>query len=265
MGQTKSKKKHQTKQAEEPNGKHHTKKPKKVETRSSTSSFVEVSAHGSAQNQNKPVRVDSSRKGNKGGDKNDFSMKKLEKLFESYAENEEGIDVDGVIRFFEDIGLDPAEAVVLVVAYHMDAIEMGYFSREEFIGGLEKLGLDSIDKIKAKVPEFQEALANPDVFPEIYKYTFMLYKGPSEAKRSIDIETAGEVLNLIVGDKPHIQSFITFLGSQDEYKVINKDQWMSIYEFSETINSIEDYDEDGAWPVLIDSFVEWLKENNNNN
>ena len=34
-----------------------------------------------------------------------------------------------------------SKAVVLVLAYHMDAIEMGYFSKEEFVGGLEKLGL----------------------------------------------------------------------------------------------------------------------------
>jgi DCN1-like protein 4/5 len=195
-----------------------------------------------------------------------FSMKKLEKLFESYAdEGGEGIEVDDVIRFLEDIGLDPGESVVLVLAYHMNAIEMGYFSREEFVGGLEKLELDSIEKIKEHIPTLQEELANPDTFRLIYKYTFQFYKGPDEAVRNIDKETAVDVLNLLLGDQPHVPKFIHFLTTQDEYKVINKDQWQSILEFSETVNDISDYDDEGAWPVLIDSFVEWWKDHKDEN
>ncbi|KAK7807958.1 hypothetical protein U0070_003030 [Myodes glareolus] len=48
---------------------------------------------------------------------------------------------------------------------------------------------------------------------------------------------------------------------QSKYKVINKDQWCNVLEFSRTISlDLSNYDEDGAWPVLLDEFVEWYKD-----
>ncbi|KAG2456566.1 DCNL5 protein, partial [Polypterus senegalus] len=48
--------------------------------------------------------------------------------------------------------------------------------------------------------------------------------------------------------------------NQSKYKVMNKDQWYNVLEFSRTVHSdLSNYDEDGAWPVLLDEFVEWQK------
>ena len=41
---------------------------------------------------------------------------------------------------------------------------------------------------------------------------------------------------------------------------MNKDQWYNVLEFSRTVNAdASNYDEDGAWPVLLDEFVTWLR------
>lgn len=69
------------------------------------------------------------------------------------------------------------------------------------------------------------------------------------------------MLGLLLGKIwPLFPVFHQFL-EQSKYKVINKDQWCNVLEFSRTINlDLSNYDEDGAWPVLLDEFVEWYKD-----
>ncbi|XP_066892165.1 DCN1-like protein 4 isoform X5 [Kogia breviceps] len=80
-------------------------------------------------------------------------------------------------------------------------------------------------------------------------------------QRSLDINTAKCMLGLLLGKIwPLFPVFHQFL-EQSKYKVINKDQWCNVLEFSRTINlDLSNYDEDGAWPVLLDEFVEWYKD-----
>nr|CAG4643715.1 EOG090X00X3 [Lepidurus arcticus] len=63
-----------------------------------------------------------------------------------------------------------------------------------------------------------------------------------------------------IGLEPeNILIFLEFL-EKSRYRVINKDQWVNILEFSRSVNEdLSNYDADGAWPVLLDEFVEWLK------
>lgn len=63
----------------------------------------------------------------------------------------------------------------------------------------------------------------------------------------MDIETAKAMLQLLLGKHwPLYTQFAQFL-EQSKYKVINKDQWCNILEFSRTIsNDLTNYDVDGA-------------------
>jgi len=52
-----------------------------------------------------------------------------------------------------------------------------------------------------------------------------------------------------------------YLKEQTSYKSVNLDQWMNILEFSRTIRAdFTNYDENGAWPVLLDEYCEWAKD-----
>jgi len=63
----------------------------------------------------------------------------------------------------------------------------------------------------------------------------------------MDMETAKIMLQLLLGKHwPLFTQFAQFLD-QSKYKVINKDQWCNILEFSRTINhDLSNYDLDGA-------------------
>jgi len=46
---------------------------------------------------------------------------------------------------------------------------------------------------------------------------------------------------------------------------MNKDQWNNVFEFYKNFQDqdvVTVYDSDGAWPVMIDEFVEFIKEKN---
>lgn len=63
----------------------------------------------------------------------------------------------------------------------------------------------------------------------------------------MDTDTAKAMLQVLLGKQwamyPEFEQFL----NQSKYKVINKDQWCNILEFSRTINSdVSNYDIDGA-------------------
>ena len=66
-------------------------------------------------------------------------------------------------------------------------------------------------------------------------------------QRSLDIETAKAMLNLLLARQwSLLNSFFQFLD-QSRYKVLNKDQWCNILEFSRSVQTdLNNYDVDGA-------------------
>jgi DCN1-like protein 4/5 len=194
------------------------------------------------------------------GDKNGFSMKRLEEMFEHYKDPEgHQIGPGGVEALCGDLGVEPEDVVVLVLAWHLNAQNMGYFKREEFIDGLQKLGVDSPQKLKNQLPNFRKDLEDQSKFKEIYRYAFFFAK--EKDQKILDLTTADAMLGLVLGNRfPHTEPFRQFLKEQTSYKSVNLDQWLSILEFSKTIKpDLSNYDENGAWPVLLDEYCEWVR------
>lgn len=83
----------------------------------------------------------------------------------------------------------------------------------------------------------------------------------------MDIETAKAMLSLLLSKSwPLYSEFEEFLQQQKAPKVINKDQWNNIFEFSKTIHmDLSNYSIDGAWPVLLDDFVDFLQKKRQEN
>lgn len=197
-------------------------------------------------------------------EKQTFSNKTCNVWFQEYLNaHEETIGPEGMEKFCEDIGVEPENIVMLALAWKLGAKQMGYFTRAEWSKGMADLQVDNIDKLKTKLGYLRSILDNQATFKNIYRYAFDFARDKDQ--RSMDIDTAKAMLTLLLGKSwPLFTSFHQYLD-QSKYKVINKDQWCNVLEFSRQVApDLSNYDEDGAWPVMLDEFVEWYKEHHPN-
>ncbi|XP_065221682.1 DCN1-like protein 4 [Planococcus citri] len=224
-----------------------------VEATMEDDSFVQKRSRNT--NANKSAKIDDT-----------FSQKKCMTWFREYSSVDEPdvIGPEGIEKFCQDLGVEPENIAVLVIAWKMNARRMGFFSSQEWLKGFSDLQCDCIPKIRAKIDHVRSLLQDHSTFKSVYRYAYDFARDKDQ--RSMDSETAKDMLNLLLGKNwklyPQFRQFL----DQSKYKVINKDQWCNILEFSRTINSdLSNYDIDGAWPVMLDEFVEWLKNPSNDN
>jgi len=192
-----------------------------------------------------------------------FSPKRLEELFSKYkASDDDIIGAEGIVKLCDELGVSPDDVVVLVFAYHLNAQSMSCFSKEEFVAGLQKMGIDSISKLKGQFPAFKKELDEPTKFKEIYKFAFNFAK-ESPDQKIISVQIAEAVLKLLLSEnQPHTKKLVKYLSQQTSYKALNMDQWMGLLEFQKSIKEdLSNYDENQAWPVILDEYAAWLKKN----
>ncbi|KAK3100455.1 hypothetical protein FSP39_020327 [Pinctada imbricata] len=189
-----------------------------------------------------------------------FSNKRCVAWFHEYTgPDDDTLGPEGMEKFCEDIGVEPENIVMLSLAWKLGAQTMGFFTKAEWLKGMTELQCDCQRKLQQKLDNLRSYLDDPVRFKNIYRFAFDFARDKDQ--RSMDIETAKAMLALLLGKHWSLFPSFNMYLEQSKYKVINKDQWCNILEFSRSIMSdLSNYDEDGAWPVLLDEFVEWLKE-----
>lgn len=79
--------------------------------------------------------------------------------------------------------------------------------------------------------------------------------------KTVNLEISKAYLALLLTGRPHVQSFLEYLDQQTEYRGLNADQWMTLLDFISNVNEdLSNYDENAAWPVVLDSYVEWKRK-----
>lgn len=190
-----------------------------------------------------------------------INHKSLREFFEQYKDaNSDVILAEGILQLCEDLNVEPEDLVMLVLSWHLKAQTMGEYTRSEFEGGMERLGVDSLDKLKAKLPRFRSELNDPSSFKEIYNYAYLFSR--EKGQKCVQLETALAMWQLLVTPEKwkRVGSWCEFLRQRHK-RAISKDTWTQLLEFMSTIeDDFSNYDENGAWPYLIDEFVAWEKE-----
>jgi len=95
----------------------------------------------------------------------------------------------------------------------------------------------------------------------MYKFSFTFAQ--EKGKKNVDVELACDLWDLLVGTKCSFltqwKSFVTAKRDAGEILVITKDTWNLFYDLiKQTRGNIANFEDDGAWPTMIDNFVEFV-------
>ena len=122
--------------------------------------------------------------------------------------------MEGVVKFLEDLSLDPTSRLVspslkitwsqfssqvLIIAWKFKAQTQCEFSRDEFLGGMAELGCDAIDKLKQKLSSLEKEINDQNKFKEFYQFTFNYAKNPSQ--KGLDLEMALAYWNIVMAGR----------------------------------------------------------------
>jgi DCN1-like protein 1/2 len=199
----------------------------------------------------------SSSKASKAGDVN-----KLSRLFDHYSGSDDEKDLmadERLGKFFQDLEVNPESSLTLGIAWQLKCKNFGEIERKEFVTGFSALGVDSLEAIKKETKRIEGIMQERRGFRDFYRWLFDFIKD-SEERKTIDCESAYEMWALVLRPHfSHLTDFIEFCKKQ-QLKTIPKDLWEQLYEFAKEVKQdFSNYEEDGAWPVTIDSFVEQVR------
>ncbi|KAI5119089.1 hypothetical protein M0805_004862 [Coniferiporia weirii] len=198
-------------------------------------------------------------------------------LFDAYADPEEPdiMNAEGLERLYSaaDVPMDGARPLLL--AWQLDAKELGSFAREDWMKGLEVLGVRNVQSLSAVLVDLEDLLilrkappprpATQSISKSIksrpsqsvidkYKkdrywgyvanveaafskfYVFLFTLMKKEESRNISMEFALALWSVVlVPTYPIMSEVIEFINEKGTYKGVNKDLWTMMKEFCQTV------------------------------
>lgn len=180
-------------------------------------------------------------------------------VFEQFKDaDDDKIGPESLERLFDALELDPLDVTALIFAWKLRAKTPCEFTRSEFVDGLLRLNVDSLRKLKVAVSGLRSMIDSPDDFRSFYIYSFDYNKPPGQ--KSMPIEIARQLWPLLLADRfVHMDIWLEFLQTRSH--AITRDSYVLFLDFVNTIEpDLSNFDEDGgAWPVLVDEFVEFAR------
>lgn len=128
----------------------------------------------------------------------ELDRKKVEQLFASYRDpgDTNKINSDGVMRFLDDLRLSPESQLVLIIAWKFRAETQCEFTHDEFVNGFLELGVDTLDKLNAKLPVLESDLSDLTKFKDFYQFTFNYAK--EQGQKGLDLDMAIAYWNIVM-------------------------------------------------------------------
>ena len=145
---------------------------------------------------------------------------------------------------------------------------MCQFTRQEFLSGLKAMMVESIVGIQQKLPMIvEELMTNGELFKDLYRFTFRFGLDVSSGQRILPADMAIVLWRLVftIREPPLLSKWLKFLECH-HVRGIPRDTWNMFLNFAESIgDDLGAYDDAEAWPSLFDDFVEYEKDEVNQN
>lgn len=208
-------------------------------------------------------------------------------LFKKYADqaDPDTIGPGGLEALCGDAEIPMEGVLPLLLAWQLNAKDLGTFTKDEWMKGTGNLRTASPQVLRLALSDLEDLLIldKPPLKPsknELYNrtaywayardtkhsfhefYAFCFNLAKAEQSRNIDMEVVTALWSVILPPKfPIMNEIIAFINENGTYKAANKDLWIMMLEFCESVKpTLEGYEESGdAWPTLLDDFVEWKR------
>lgn len=151
----------------------------------------------------------------------ELDRKKIDQLYQRYKDPNDAVKItsDGVVQFLNDLRLHPESKSVLIIAWKFRAVTQCEFTKDEFTNGFVDLGVDSIEKLKGKLPQLENELRDANKFKDFYQFTFNYAK--EHAQKGIELDTAIAYWNIVLqGQFKFLDLWCKFLTVSILYRYI---------------------------------------------
>ncbi|KAK2605900.1 Scaffold-type E3 ligase [Conoideocrella luteorostrata] len=199
----------------------------------------------------------------------------LEALFDKLRDDENDdknkMELDSTMKYLDStlhVNLENAELFVALEI--VQAPNVGEITRRGFVDGWKAAAAGTTNQgHAAHIKSLAASLStNPALFKKVYRYTFVA--GREADQKSLSLENALVYWGMLFSPpgmawktKNHdwLDLWKTFLNEKWT-RSVNKDMWNMALEFA--VKSMADetlsfWNEDGAWPSVIDDFVAWCR------
>lgn len=202
---------------------------------------------------------------------------RLESLFESLrdASNDEKnkMELESTMSYLgEKLGVSLENAELFVVMELVQAPSIGEITRSGFVDGWKSSRVDAdVGQQAAHVRSLVANLSTDvELYKKVYRYAFVV--GRERDQKALSLENALVYWGMLFSSpgwqwvsRNHdwLEHWKRFL-SEKWTRSVNKDMWNMLLEFalkSKEDESLSFWSEDGAWPSVIDDFVDWCKQN----
>merc|ERR1712190_532896 len=146
----------------------------------------------------------------------------------------------------------------------MGCKSMGVFTRDEFMRGMSQLACENKDALQRKLPQLRAVLVEIITCKEVYSFTFQF--ALDEGQRCLPLPMCIELWKLILrGDGWNhfalLDEWLVFAEKKAK-EMVSQDTWMMLWDLATEVKpDLSNYDDESAWPVLLDEFVEAVRAN----
>jgi len=194
-------------------------------------------------------------------------------IFEHYRDLSEDdcISISGIESLCADLGLEPDDFLVLLLAWQCSAATMCRLTRTEFVTGCRLLKATTTDSILARLKELAvDVQHDKNKFRDLYRWAYGFALDTSILQRSLPLDIAIAMWRLVFSGTDTVPKilprWLEFLEKRDDIHSVSRDTWEMFLVFVSKIgHNLDSYDESEAWPSLLDDFVEYENDRQNQN